>query len=156
MASYAPLFANADAWQWTPDLIWVDGLRVLRTPSYYVQMLFSRNRGSRVLPVSLAGAEAGTRLYACASLDEATGEVIVKVVNGTGQATGGTLDLSGGARVASARMTLLQSGQPGDENTFEAPDRVIPKTQELSAASGKLEVDLPAYSFGVIRASFSK
>ena len=27
MACYAPLFAHAEAWQWTPDLIWVDNLR---------------------------------------------------------------------------------------------------------------------------------
>jgi alpha-L-arabinofuranosidase len=52
MASYAPLFAHVDGWQWTPDLIWVDNLRVLRTPNYYVQQLFSTNRGDVVLPVS--------------------------------------------------------------------------------------------------------
>ena len=51
MASYAPLFAHVDGWQWTPDLIWVDNLRVLRTPNYYVQQLFSRNRGDVVLPL---------------------------------------------------------------------------------------------------------
>ena len=56
MASYAPLFANVDAWQWTPNLIWCDNLRVYGTPSYYVQQLFSRNRGDVVLPVDLAGA----------------------------------------------------------------------------------------------------
>ena len=57
MAAYAPLLANADAWQWTPNLIWCDNLRVYGTPSYYVQQLFSRNRGDAVLPVDLAGAE---------------------------------------------------------------------------------------------------
>ena len=57
MASYAPLFANVDAWQWTPNLIWCDSLQVYGTPSYYVQQLFSRNRGDVVLPVDLAGAE---------------------------------------------------------------------------------------------------
>src|SRR5208282_4125736 len=57
MASYAPLFAHVDAWQWTPNLIWCDNLRVYGTPSYYVQQLFSRNRGDIVLPVDLAGAE---------------------------------------------------------------------------------------------------
>jgi len=46
-----------DAWQWTPNLIWCDNLRVYGTPSYYVQQLFSRNRGDIVLPVDLAGAE---------------------------------------------------------------------------------------------------
>ncbi len=54
MASYAPLFANVDAWQWTPDLIWCDTLRVYGTPNYYVQQLFSRNRGDVVLPVTVS------------------------------------------------------------------------------------------------------
>ncbi len=52
MASYAPLFANNEAWQWTPNLIWVDSLRAYPTPNYYVQQLFSRNRGDVIVPVS--------------------------------------------------------------------------------------------------------
>jgi alpha-L-arabinofuranosidase len=52
MASYAPLFAHVDAWQWVPDLIWVDNLHVLATPNYYVQQLFARNRGDVVLGVT--------------------------------------------------------------------------------------------------------
>jgi alpha-L-arabinofuranosidase len=52
MASYAPLFSNADAWQWTPDLIWADSLRVARTPNYYVQQLYTHHRGDVVLPTT--------------------------------------------------------------------------------------------------------
>lgn len=52
MASYAPLFANADAWQWTPNLIWTDSLRIKGTPNYYVQQLFSTNRGDVIIPVT--------------------------------------------------------------------------------------------------------
>jgi alpha-L-arabinofuranosidase len=57
MASYAPLFAHVEGWQWTPNLIWTDNLRVYGTPNYYVQQLFSLNRGDVVLPVTLAGVE---------------------------------------------------------------------------------------------------
>jgi alpha-L-arabinofuranosidase len=57
MASYAPLFAHVDGWQWTPNLIWADNLRVYGTPSYYAQQLFSLNRGDKVLPVTLDGVE---------------------------------------------------------------------------------------------------
>jgi len=57
MASYAPLFANTEAWQWTPNLIWVDSLRTCPTPNYYVQQLFMHNRGDVVLPVDLAGVD---------------------------------------------------------------------------------------------------
>ena len=41
MASYAPLFAHIEGWQWTPNLIWLDNLRSYATPDYYVQKLFA-------------------------------------------------------------------------------------------------------------------
>jgi alpha-L-arabinofuranosidase len=60
LASYAPLFAHVDGWQWTPNLIWADNLRVFGTPSYYVQQLFSRHRGDRVLPLEMSGGSASS------------------------------------------------------------------------------------------------
>ena len=55
MASYAPLFANVNGIQWAPDLIYYDsGRAVFGTPSYYVQELFSQNRGDAVLPATIA------------------------------------------------------------------------------------------------------
>ncbi len=54
MASYAPLFANVNAMQWTPNLIYYDSARqVFGTPSYYVQQLFGQNRGDTVLPAAV-------------------------------------------------------------------------------------------------------
>jgi alpha-L-arabinofuranosidase len=53
MASYAPLLANVDYINWSPDLIWFDNHRVYGTPSYWVQRLFSRNRGDRLVPTTL-------------------------------------------------------------------------------------------------------
>ncbi len=60
MASYAPLFAHIDGWQWTPNLIWTDNLRIHGTPNYYVQQMFMHNRGDVVLPVELKGDAAPT------------------------------------------------------------------------------------------------
>ncbi|MBC7330123.1 alpha-N-arabinofuranosidase [bacterium] len=53
MASYAPLFVNVNDRRWNPDLICFDNANVYGTPSYYVQMLFSENRGDVVLPVEV-------------------------------------------------------------------------------------------------------
>jgi alpha-L-arabinofuranosidase len=53
MASYAPLFANINYKKWNPDLINFDSSRVYGLPSYYVQKMFSENRGDVVLPVSI-------------------------------------------------------------------------------------------------------
>jgi alpha-L-arabinofuranosidase len=53
MSCYALLFAHLEAWQWKPDLVWFDNLNVYGTPSYYVQQMFSRNRGDVVLPLNV-------------------------------------------------------------------------------------------------------
>lgn len=55
MASYAPLFCNPDHTNnWWPNLIYHNSAAVFGQPSYWVQYLFSRNRGDVVLPVELA------------------------------------------------------------------------------------------------------
>lgn len=55
MASYAPLFAHTDGWQWKPDLIWFDNMRSLRTANYYVQQLFSRYKGTNMMSITENG-----------------------------------------------------------------------------------------------------
>jgi len=62
MASYAPLFANINHKTWNPDMICFDNHRSYGTPSYYVQQMFSQNRGDRVLPtqIDLAGSKKPT------------------------------------------------------------------------------------------------
>lgn len=54
MASYAPLFGNVNGIQWRPDLIYFNNSQAFGTPSYYVQKMFSNNRGDYVLPNSIA------------------------------------------------------------------------------------------------------
>ena len=53
MASYAPLFGNVNGLQWQPDLIYYNSSQVFGTPSYYVQKMFSQNRGNAVLPTTV-------------------------------------------------------------------------------------------------------
>jgi alpha-L-arabinofuranosidase len=53
MASYAPLFVNVNHRAWNPDLIDFDGSRWYGIPSYYVQQMFSENRGNMELPVEV-------------------------------------------------------------------------------------------------------
>jgi alpha-L-arabinofuranosidase len=57
LASYAPLFANVHYKKWNPDLIDFDSSRVYGIPSYYVQQMFSANRGDVVLPVTVTATE---------------------------------------------------------------------------------------------------
>jgi len=59
MASYAPLFCNANHKRWPINLINYDSTRNYGLPSYYVQKLFAENRGDVVLPVAVSEPVAG-------------------------------------------------------------------------------------------------
>ena len=158
MASYAPLFANTEAWQWTPNLIWADSLRTMRTPSYHVQRLFARNRGDRVLPTVLSPAPAGPeqRVYASSTLDETTGEVILKLVNATATISSSTVELTGVRQIKAGTMTVLHSENQNALNTLDHPDDVIPRESAFSPAGTRFEVTLPANSFAVVRLDTAK
>ena len=123
MASYAPLFANTEAWQWTPDLLWVDSLRVYPTPNYYVQQLFGRNRGDEVLPTEVGGIETSAKgrqsLYASATHDDDSNDTIIKVVNPEENCRGRRILLAGlsGCRQGAGRsswpvISRMRSGDP--------------------------------------------
>lgn len=57
MASYAPLFVNVNHRAWNPDMISFDSSRWFGSPSYYVQQMFSENRGSITMPVAVDSGE---------------------------------------------------------------------------------------------------
>src|SRR5690349_20718134 len=127
MASYAPLFGHVEAWQWSPNLIWFDNLRSFGTPSYYVQKLFSANRGTNVLPVLLDGSpkNAQNGLYASASLDKRTGDLILKLVNSTASAKEVSINLAGAGKVGKAgRAFVLSNDDLKVENSLNEAKKI--------------------------------
>jgi alpha-N-arabinofuranosidase len=151
MASYAPLFAHIDGWQWKPDLIWTDNLRVFGTPNYYVQQLFCLNRGDVVLPVILTSSQ-NRRLYASATRDEKAGEVILKVVNAEDAAVPMEVELSGAGKVSGeARVLVLAGDSLSDVNSFTEPRKLSPKASSLKVGTAKFAYSFPARSLTVLR-----
>jgi len=155
MASYAPLFANAEAWQWTPDMIWVNSLQCFGTPNYYAQMLFSRNRGSVVLPVAcdtpVAEGDAPS-FFVSAARDDVAGEIIIKAVNASREPVESAVDLAGVASVSpKAQAIVLASSNPSDLNTFEDPTKVSPRTLPLENVSPRFNYTFGPYSLTVLR-----
>ncbi|GGS72600.1 alpha-L-arabinofuranosidase C-terminal domain-containing protein [Streptomyces cinerochromogenes] len=55
LASYAPLFANEDYVQWSPDMVWFDNHASWGSANYEVQKLFMTNVGDRVVPSTATG-----------------------------------------------------------------------------------------------------
>lgn len=155
MASYAPLFSHVEAWQWAPDLIWVDNLQSYGTPNYYVQKLFANHPGDETVPFKLDAAGAD-KLLASAARDLQTGEIILKVVNGGKSAVTTRLDLSGVKTVVSPATVYTLAGEnQRDENSFADPKKVSPKETKLNIKSPQFEYVFPANSLTVLRLKIS-
>ena len=158
MASYAPLFANIDGWQWTPDMIWVDNLSVFGTPNYYVQKLFSLYKGTHVVPLlenshPLAGQDS---LYASATIDKNTNELIVKLVNVSGKTHKKEIQVAGVKKLnAEANLIVLKTGELDDVNSFNQPKKIAPVEETLKIKNKKISVPLTPYSFTVVKVKMS-
>jgi alpha-L-arabinofuranosidase len=154
MASYAPLFAHADGWQWTPDLIWVNNLQSYGTPNYYVQKLYSTNKGTNVVPALMDGQSVSGQdsIYVSAVIDKNTNEVIIKVVNASANAINKVITINGAKKLTpAASVTVLKGNSVLDVNSFASPEAVSPVASAVQIKGNKLAASLPAYSFSVYR-----
>jgi alpha-L-arabinofuranosidase len=154
MASYAPLFAHAEGWQWTPDLIWFDNLRSYGTPNYYVQKLFANHKGTHVLSI-LSGNEkinGQNGLYASAVWDKEGKEIIVKLVNSSEVIQSTDLQLSGAKRLAAkGSMLVLKSESLEGVNSLDNPTQISPVEQAIDVKAKNIKLSLPANSVSVVR-----
>ncbi len=154
LASYAPLFAHVDGWQWSPDLIWVDNLRVYGSPSYHVQKLFSLNKGTKVVPIhsnneALAGQDS---LYASAVYDANRKEIIIKLVNAKPAAEALNLDIPGiKLNAKEASVSLMAYDNDLLSNSLDQPLAVAPKESAVPVKVKGTTYNAPGYSFSVIR-----
>ena len=154
LCSYAPLFAHVEGWQWTPDLIWFDNLKSFGTANYYVQKLFSNNKGTQVLSIlqdnkPLTGQEG---LYASAAFDQHSNEIILKLVNSTDKTQTANLLLDGANKLSTkGKITVLKSDDLNKVNSLELPTLVSPVEQELIIKGKTVKQALAPYSFTVIR-----
>jgi len=154
MASYAPLFAHVDAWQWAPDMIWVDNLNVYGTPDYYVQKLFSTNKGTDVVPITLADKNiiGQDGLYASAVIDQTKKELIIKIANNANQDQQIDFSLVGQAALKSKySMEVLSNPDLNQQNSLENPLAVSPQKSVLKLKGRNLKLTLKPYSFNVIK-----
>lgn len=156
LATYAPLFAHFDAWQWKPDMIWFDNLSVVRTPNYYVQKMYANNVGTNVLPITLEGEIIAGQdsLYASAVYDKDNSEVVVKIVNAGDKVHDITVVLNGlQSTIANneVKITCLHTNQPADVNTLKAPNTVVPGQSSVWADKKGFNLKVQGNAFYVCR-----
>ena len=152
LASYAPLFAHVDAWQWSPNLIWFDNLHSVGTPSYYVQQLFGQHKGTTVLPVTIAGLPTSgiDGVFASAARDAKSGDLIVKLVNPGPQGRDVKLALNGVAPGGGGRRIVL-TGDPAAENSLQRPTIIVPREEAIAALAADHVEHLGPNSLMILR-----
>lgn len=159
MATYAPLFAHVDAWQWRPDMIWFDNLRSMPTSSYYVQQLYSTNKGTNVVPLTLkdgkplAGIEGQQGMFASAVRDDNTNQIIIKIVNTSQTIQEVNIDIEGlkkGIELDGGEEILLHADLMA-ENTLDNPDIVKPIKNRFSTTGNMLNLNIPPATFALYR-----
>ncbi len=186
MNSYAPLFVNVNPGgrQWAVNLIGYDALTSFGSPSYYVQKMFSNNRGNVVLPASFdplprlslneipvapapppRPGRAGGRgrrgpqgptgpfdgLYASATRDAATGDVILKLVNVQATAQPLRIDVKSVPSIAKEASGEMLTGALDAVNTVAEPRKVVPVPVTIHDAGTTFTHELPAHSVTVLR-----
>ena len=154
MSSYAPLFGHVDAWQWTPNMIWFDNLRSYGTPNYYVQKMFSANKGTRQLPILIDGSlkNGQSELYVSGSVDEKTGEIVLKLVNTSSDSQQARITLAGVKNIGQVgRALLMQSDDLKTENSLDHPTRLAPVEKQLQVSGSDFSYSVLPRSFTVLR-----
>lgn len=159
MATYAPLLAHVEGWQWRPDLIWFDNLRSVRSCSWHVQNLYGNNAGTNVVPLTMdgravSGQEGQEGLFASAVWDAESGSYIVKVVNVSDAPRQLEIAFEGLKRSASlgqGSCLTFHSDDPDADNTLDQPEKIIPAESAITPDGNTLRTEIGAQTFALYR-----
>lgn len=158
MATYAPLFAHVEGWQWRPDLIWFDNLRSFRSCSWHVQRLYTRYKGTHTLKltdmegVNVTGAEGQNGLFASSVYDAANGRIYVKIINVSDEAQPVSLAFDGLKKKETLKGVETVSYHSDDiyaENTLDEPERIVPVTSSFDFEGRVMDVTVSPKTFMV-------
>lgn len=147
-ASYAPLLARRGHVNWSPDLIFFNGTEVFPTISYFVQQLFALNGGDAYLPTVVSDRK---EFAASAVRDGMTGDLIVKLVNGSEAAKPLHIDLNGLTKLSGSAIKTVLSGANADVvNPEGGVAEAKPEVSSIEVGQA-FDYEAPANSFTVIR-----
>ena len=150
-ATYAPLFAHVEGWQWKPDLIWFDNLQVARSANWYVQMLYGVYKGTNVLRLTEDGqpVEGKDGLYASAVFDKGAQKRYVKVANVLDNSQQIEITCKGMKNVGIVECVSL-TGEKNAQNLVGKPEAIKPIKATVAASGNKIAITIPARSFVVM------
>ncbi|KAJ7045120.1 glycoside hydrolase [Mycena alexandri] len=156
-SAYAPSFQHIRNYQWTPDIMTYDASRVVKSTSYYVQQLFSTNRGTHVLDTTPVSSNDTAPLFWVASYNNETDVVFLKVSNTGSQDLVANIflgftatDFATATAISTPALSPI-SGLFNVSNTLEEPELIIPVATSFALPfSDRFNYTFPATSVTVI------
>lgn len=153
MASYAPTFAKVNAQSWNVNLIWFDSQEVVLTPSYYVQMLYANNYGTKYLESTFANGETiQDGVYESVTVDEDSQTLYVKLVNTSGSAKSVDVNLTGFGDINRVSVQSMEGSYKSACNEIGS-NTTYPVENDLTAGES-VTVDMGKYDVTVLRVAY--
>lgn len=155
MTAYAPLLARYDYTQWQKaNLIWFDAERLVKTPNYHVQQLFSTNLGDHYLTNEVtfpSGAvENGKPPVLAVSPTLAGGKLFLKLANPMTTPVTANVSLRGLAGIQPQAQLTTLAGSKDAVNDAKSPDNIAPVVTTL-AVGDQFKLTVPAMSVQILR-----
>lgn len=151
LSSYAPLLARRGHTMWTPDMIYFTATEVYPSINYSVQHLFGNNAGDSLLPTREEGLPAGARFAWSAVADSASGDIIVKVVNGGDAPLRAKLALGLPANRSLTLRASVLTGPSADVANEDGNPTPAPVSHDEAKVTPTFERTFPANSLTVLR-----
>ncbi len=91
-------------------------------------------------------------VLAISGRDEKTGDIIIKAVNTSAEPALTDFKVENATNLkATGEVTVLTSASPNDENSFEAPNKIVPAKSVLNGVAPNFKHTLPPYSLSILR-----
>lgn len=152
MASYAPTFAKINANSWDINMIWFDSNKVVLTPNYYVQMLYSNNIGTKYVDTQIKSEKSTENLYQSVTVDEDKQVIYVKLVN-SGSSQKININLDGFENINYVSNQSLSHTFKSASNEL-GKQRVAPVDEEPEFGKKSVTITAEQNSVNVIRIAY--
>lgn len=161
MTCFAPIFCNVNLGgvQWECNLMGYDALGSYGSPSFYVQSILSKNKGTHQLVSSFDNtpmdAETGFENVVYNVTKDAD-YIYVKAVNVTNGRYPLQVDIRGVDKVSSeAVVTVLKAASDQETNSIDNPRNIIPQEFVQKGLGEKFSFTLEPYSLTVFKLEYN-
>ncbi|KAF8600840.1 glycoside hydrolase [Ceratobasidium sp. AG-I] len=145
-AAYAPVLQHINSTQWAPDLIGFDAYNIIKSASYWVQHMFSVNRGDTILSVK-STAKVNPIFWVASKTNTSAFVKLTNVLNTTTTLAFNFPDLS---IAPNATATILAHADYSIMNTPLAPNAIEPSEVPFVAGQA-FSFDVPGQSVVILK-----